>query len=302
MERRSFLSFKSQASSEPWEQFCARLRRFVEGPWESLEPSVDGFPQARLHLSRPQDFEHVRALALEYDVALVLDGTLSFGQLTGRAGLWLTHSADVAAVDYFSDEACLAQAGAKVGELAAQGYEQFLGVPPYLSVAQWFAEPSYHDVRPGCSFLSGVERIHAVFADGAEAVMGDFGVNDVAPLKTALLHRSIPAIFEMLYRTPVREALAAEVWAYAYRFEALKQKHVEPNIARLFLGHRGSLIWVQSMVIRKVPQLKRQLLSADEVLKKQAAQARDTNEDSEIKQLFDPTGLYPYLDELFLRE
>lgn len=299
MDRRSFFNIKKTSSDEPWAKFCSRLRRFAHGPWESLPASEDGYPQARLQLEREIEFEHARALAHEYDVALVLDGTLPFGRLTGRPGLWLKYSPDLEAVDFFSDEACLAQAATCVGTLAAQGYEQFIGVPSQLNLAQWFADPQYHDARPGLSFLSGVERIQVVFANGDSAVVGGFGVNDTSPLSIPLLNKAIPQLFELLQKQSVQEVSNASSWSYAYRFDALQKKIVDSNIARVFLGHRGSLLWVQSLVIRKIPQTERHLLSSA-----QWADAYDRGvcggeEDSETKGLFDPSGLYPYLDELF---
>src|SRR5699024_12567177 len=138
--------------------------------------SVDGLHQARLQLEREIEFEHVRALDDEYDIALVLDGTLPFSRLTGRPCLWLTHSPDLEQVDFFSEEACLAQAGTLVGTLVAQGYERFIGVPSHLNLAQWFADPQDHDARPGLSLFYGVDRIQDVFSYGDAAVVCGFGV------------------------------------------------------------------------------------------------------------------------------
>ena len=301
MDRRSFLNIHKNMVDGPWTKFCARLRRFAQGQWENLPFSEDGFPQARLQLERHVEFEHARALAEEYEIALVLDGALPFGALTGRPGLWLKHSPALGVVDYYSDEACLAQAGALVGELLEQGYEQFLGVPPHLSVAQWFADPQYHDARPGLSFLSGVERIQAMFANGDMAVVGGFGVNDTAPLTTPLLHKAIPQLFELLLKSDVQVALNSSSWRYAYRFEALQKKLVDSNIARVFQGHRGSLIWVQSLVIRKIPRTERLLLDATDWQNSYDQGICGGAEDSEIKSLFDPAGIYPYFDELFKR-
>lgn len=280
--------------------FCTRLRRFAHGAWENLPDSDDGFPQARLQLEREHEFEHARALAEQYGIALVLDGTMRFGRLTGRPGLWLKHSPKLDEIDFFSEEACLAQAGVLVSTLAEQGYEQFRGIPPLLNLAQWFADPQYHDVRPGLSFLSGVERIQAIFANGDKAVVGDFGVNDTTPLNSPVLHKAIPELFELLQKNTVQESLDSVSWNYAYRFDALhKKKMVEPNIARVFQGHRGSLVWVQSFVIRKIPQVQRFLLGTDKWQESYGKGTCGGEEDVEIKSLFDPTGLYPYLDELF---
>lgn len=299
MDRRSFLNFKNTTTDGPWTAFCTRLRRFSSGRWENLSDSEDGYPQARLELEREIDFEHAIALAQEYDVALVLDGTLAFGRLIGRPGLWLKHSPSLEQVEFFSDDACLAQAGTRVGVLAQQGYEQFIGVPTHLTLAQWFAAPQYHDVRPGFTFLSGVERIQGLFANGDTAVIGGFGVNDTSPLNVPVLHKSIPQLFELLLKPSVQHALNSNNWPYAYRFDALQKNRVEPNIARVFQGHLGSLMWVQSLVIRKIPQVERHLLSLDEWRLAYGQSTHCGEEDNEIKALFDPSGLYPYLDELF---
>ncbi len=299
MDRRSFFNINKHASNEPWIKFCTRLRRFAHGQWENLADSEDGFPQARLQLKREVEFEHARALAEEYDIALVLDGTLSLGHLIGRPGLWLRHSPELGTVDFYSDEACLAQAGALVGTLAAQGYEQFIGVPSQLSLAQWFADPQYHDVRPGLSFLSGVERIQVLFANGDAAVVGGFGVHDTSPLAVPVLNKSIPKMFEMLQKPLPQKTLASDAWIYAYRFDALQRKIVDSNIARVFQGHRGSLLWVQALVIRKIPKTERYLLAPEKLTEAYGKGACGGDEDSQIKSFFDPSGLYPYLDELF---
>lgn len=299
MDRRSFFNLKKNLSDDPWSMFCTRLRRFAQGQWEALPDSVDGFPQARLQLEREIEFEHARALAAEYDIALVLDGTLPFGRLTGRPGLWLTHSPDLEQVDFFSEEACLAQAGTLVGTLVAQGYEQFIGVPSHLNLAQWFADPQYHDARPGLSFLSGVERIQGVFSNGDAVVVGGFGVNDTSPLSIPLLNKAIPQLFELLQKRSIQNALTTSYWPYAYRFDALHKSIVDPNIARVFLGHRGSLLWVQSLVIRKIPKTERFLLTSEQWSEVYDSGACGNAEDSDIKSLFDPSGQYPYLDELF---
>ncbi|MDO5667451.1 MAG: hypothetical protein Q4G44_06470 [Alcaligenaceae bacterium] len=299
MDRRSFLNIHNSSSDEAWAMFCTRLRRFAHGTWETLPDSDDGFPQARLQLQREHEFEHARALAEEYDIALVLDGTMRLGRLTGRPGLWVKHSQKLSEVDYFSEEACLAQAGTLVSTLAQQGYEQFRGVPPLLTLAQWFADPQYHDVRPGLSFLSGVERIQVLFANGETAVVGGFGVDDTTPLNVPILHKAIPQLFELLQNNTVQEALNSESWLHAYRLEALHKKLVEPNIARVFQGHRGSLVWVQSLVIRKIPKVERLLLNPEQWRESYGKGACGGEVDNEIKSLFDPAGLYPYLDELF---
>ncbi len=254
MDRRSFMQFGRAAvlPTSTWETFCQRVQRSVRAQVRQLKEHEQG-SVAEVTIERAGDSKHILALCREYHVSMILAGSAPTNSLFGRDCLIVHLGHGLREIEDIGEQACLAQAGVLVGQLYSRGYKQFARVPGYLTIAQWLANPDYHDTRPYHSFLSGVERIHALFSDESEAVLGDFGVDDTAALSVPMLNRAIPNAFELLREDQVEKQLEQEVWPYAYRLDALKKKRVEVNLARLFLGHKASLIWVQSALIRKMP-------------------------------------------------
>lgn len=299
MDRRSFMQFGRAAvlPQSAWENFCQRVQRSVRAVVQVLKEHEHG-SVAQVTIERQADCQHILALCQEYHVSMVLAGTSQTHALLGRDCLVVQLGSGLRVIEDFGEQACLVQPGTYVGELYARGYKQFARVPSYLNVAQWFSDPAYHDCRPYCSFLSGVERVHALFADGSEAVLGDFGVDDRAALSVPILNRSVPNLFELLREDEVERQLEQAVWPYAYRLDSLKKKRVEVNLARAFIGQKASLIWAQTLLIRKMP--------ADLLCLPSDIEWPEPNLDlsvsldhvqSRIKGIFDPQGMFLYYDE-----
>ncbi|WP_071058930.1 hypothetical protein [Pelistega sp. MC2] len=299
MDRRSFLQFgRSGVLPEtPWDLFCHRLQRTVRGDFKRLDGLNEAYHAAQICIYRLADIQHIYALCREYEVAMVLDGFASPQTVHTRDLLMVQFSPSLNIIEELGEQACLAQPSVTAGQLLALGYYQFSRVPAEMTIAQWFASPLYHDCRPYFSFLSGVERINAIFADGSQAVVGGFGVDDRSALSVPILSRCIPNLFELLREDSVETQLASDYWPYSYRLDSLKKNLVDINIARFFQGHQGRIIWVQQWVIRKIPQdvllLKAQLPEEECADSESIARINDR-----IKGLFDPTGIFLYDDEV----
>lgn len=299
MNRRAFLSFgKKAVSQSPWQNFCQRVSRSVKGTIRD-EGEQDGYGAASVAIGRLADALHLQALCAEYEAALVLDGITGRGNVIGRSCLSVRLEPSLSLIEPLGDNACLAQPAATAGQMLALGYRQFENVPANVALAHWLASPEYHDVRPGYTHTSGLERIHVMFADGKTAVLGGFGVNDESPLSTPELQRIIPNLFELLREDDVEWSLSLGCWPFAYRLDALKALHSDINLARLFLGHRATLVWAQEMVIRKMPGPPE--ATSDKVAlsgpEKERLVHSITHIEGRVKGLFDPAGVFLYLDE-----
>lgn len=301
MNRRAFLSFgKKAVNQSPWQTFCQRVIRSVKGNFHDYG-ETEGYGAASVTVGRLADALHLQALCAEYDTAMVLDGVSIRENVIGRSCLNVRLSASLSQVEPLGENACLAQPGARAGQLLELGYRQFAHVPEDLSLSHWLASPDYHDARPGFTHTSGLERIHAMFADGKTAVLGGFGVNDESPLSIPGLQRIIPNLFELLREDDVEWSLGLGRWPFAYRLDALKAMNADINLARLFLGHKGTLVWAQEMVIRKMPALPAVLPSRAELSEEERERLvySITHVEGRVKGLFDPSGLFLYLDECF---
>jgi len=264
----------------------------------SDEQERDGYHSARIPLHHLGDLPSLRQLCQEYDVALVLDGTATEKSMIGRSCLIVESGQGLSGTEAIGDHACLALPGTTVAQMQALGYEQFSHVPPGLTLAQWLAMPQWHDCRPGCTASSGLERVHALFADGQTAVLGGFGVNDESPLRLPVLQKKIPLLFELLSDTDILRCLALPRWPLAYRLDALRPRLGDINLAQLFLGHGGTLIWCQELVIRRMPGnaivTDLMLTEADQ----DWVAGVHNHIEGNIKAMFDPAGLFVYPDEL----
>lgn len=297
VNRRRFLTLSKRPQEGPWPAFCRRVQRALEAPL-SDEQERDGYHSARIPLHHLGDLPSLRQLCQEYDVALVLDGTATEKSMIGRSCLIVESGQGLSGTEAIGDHACLALPGTTVAQMQALGYEQFSHVPPGLTLAQWLAMPQWHDCRPGCTASSGLERVHALFADGQTAVLGGFGVNDESPLRLPVLQKKIPLLFELLSDTDILRCLALPRWPLAYRLDALKPRLGDINLAQLFLGHGGTLIWCQELVIRRMPGnaivTDLMLTEADQ----DWVAGVHNHIEGNIKAMFDPAGLFVYPDEL----
>lgn len=299
MDRRSFMQIGRAAvlPQTAWGTFCQRVQRSVQSLVQIVYEHEQG-SVAEVTIQRPSDSQHILALCREYKVAMVLAGTTQTHSVIGRDCL-IVHLGDkLRQLEAVGDEACLAQPGVLVSQLQERGYQQFARVPSDMNVAQWLSDATYHDCRPYCSFLSGVERLHALFNDGSHAVLGDFGVEDRAALSTPFLNRSIPNLFELLRQYQVECQLESSYWPYTYRLDSLKKKHVEVNLARIFLGQKASLIWAQSLLIRKMPEDVLLLPFAQGVEEPSLDLSVSLDHvNGRVKGIFDEQGLFLYADE-----
>ncbi|WP_034280790.1 hypothetical protein [Advenella kashmirensis] len=297
VNRRRFLTLSKRPQEGPWPAFCRRVQRALEAPL-SDEQERDGYHSARIPLHHLGDLPSLRQLCQEYDVALVLDGTATEKSMIGRSCLIVESGQGLSGTEAIGDHACLALPGTTVAQMQALGYEQFSHVPPGLTLAQWLAMPQWHDCRPGCTASSGLERVHALFADGQTAVLGGFGVNDESPLRLPVLQKKIPLLFELLSDTDILRCLALPRWPLAYRLDALRPRLGDINLAQLFLGHGGTLIWCQELVIRRMPGnaivTDLMLTEADQ----DWVAGVHNHIEGNIKAMFDPAGLFVYPDEL----
>lgn len=302
MDRRSFLHFGRSGvlPTTPWEEFCHRVQRTVKGQFRDISAVESGMIVAEIHIERLEDMQHLYPLCKHYEVAIALAGFTQPALLYTRAVLIVHFSPSLNNIEEMGENACLAQPSVTAGDLLMRGYLQFSRVPQDWTLAQWFASPRYHDVRPYHSFLSGVERISVLFADGEQAVLGGFGVNDRSALSVPILSRCIPNLFELLREDEVEQQLASHYWPYAYRLDALQKKWVDINIARIFQGHQSRLLWVQQFVIRKIPEDVLLLAEDMECLPdfNRIHESLD-HVHSRVKGLFDPEGIFLYDDEVF---
>ncbi|MDY3330579.1 MAG: hypothetical protein SOX43_01310 [Pelistega sp.] len=300
MDRRSFLNFGRSGvlPQTPWEEFCHRVQRTVRGHFQDISISEHTMRAAKIVIERLEDMQHLYALCKYYEVAIALAGFTSPEFVYTRHLLIVHFSPKLNTIEPLSEQACLAQPSVTAGELLALGYQQFARVPAEWTLSQWFASPRYHDIRPFHSFLSGVERISALFADGSQAVLGGFGVNDRSALSVPILNRCIPNLFELLREDEVEKQLAAPSWSYAYRIDSLQKQLVDINIARVFQGHQARLVWVQQFVIRKIPEDVLLLASDVELPDNSDIQSSLEHIQQRVKGLFDIEGVFLYDDEV----
>lgn len=296
MDRRSFLNFSRSGvlPQTPWDEFCHRVQRIVPGYFKDVSVPHYIAHAAEIVIERLEDIRHLYAYCYEYGITLVLKGFTTPEQMHTRHVLIVSFSEKLNTIETVGENVCLVQPSVKVGELLQQGYQQFTQVPEDLTVAQWFASPQYHDCRPYHSFLSGVERISVFFADGSQAVLGGFGVNDSSALSVPILNRCIPSLFELLQDSDVQMQLEGEIWPYAYRIDTLKKHFVDINLARLFQGHRSQLAWIQQWVIRKIPE--DVLLLPTNIHQEEVISVERIN--NKVKELFDAESIFICDDEV----
>lgn len=298
MNRRSFLNFGRSGvlPQTPWDEFCHGIQRTVRGKFKDISVPNAPFGAAEIWIERLGDIQHLFAYAQAHHVVLALAGCTIPTAVTTRHLLIVHFSDKLNQIEKVGEQASLVQPSVKVSDLFAQGYQQFARVPGDLTIAQWFASPQYHDCRPYHSFLSGVERISVMFADGSQAILGGFGVNDRSALSVPILNRCIPNLFELLRDEEVEQSLQQDVWPYPYRLDSLSKQFVDINLARIFQGHQGRLLWVQQWVIRKIPE--------DVLLLPEFSVSEDKDNcthsaiEARIKGLFDAEGVFLYDDEV----
>ncbi|CAM4376908.1 hypothetical protein [Bordetella muralis] len=283
--RRAFL-FGRQTPRTPWDAFLQRLGRLVQGRVSNLGAERAGQPlghnpgtevpnRARLTAVHREDVRQARALCAEYGVVLQLaglaDDTRSAVPQAGARDPWdaaavdgpgqkytnALAQGDVLEVDPSSLDMVthdpesgqwVAQPGCRVGELAASGLLQFRGAPPEWTLAAWLARS--RGWMPGATAMSGVVQAELLFSDGTVESLGAFGASDVRPLRSAMVQRLVPALFQLSSSPDAVICREAPQWPCRYRLDALQPTApAQVNLAQLLLGHGGTLAWVESVTL-----------------------------------------------------
>ncbi len=296
--RRAFLAGR-RAERSPWESFLARLRRAVQGQvHEFSTPSGS----ARLIPTHMQDVYHARALCLEHGVTLALDSLPSPARLEDTPVLWVEPGSAMARHERLGpqDPRWFVQPGCLIGELEQAGLPQFRNQAPHLTVAAWLADRRTCDWDCGDTASSGLVHALVLLADGTQANLGAFGVDNRKPLDNLRMQNMIPRLFD-LGATPAAAGLCCDgLWNGRYRLDALRPSGGRAvNLAHLLLGHGGELGWVEWLVF-------------DERLGQPADRAHDSrygvrplpdaagqSVDASVRALFDPDGAFPVQAQQF---
>ncbi len=286
--RRSFLTGR-RTPATPWGNFCARLSRTCVGrvQWDDAPDAM----QAWLDPSREGDLTHAFALCREFGVQYLLAGS-DVRADQGRAVLWVSPQAPWATVVAVDAQQTLwrADAGSLLRTLQGVGIRSVDDADPEQTIAQWVASHRCCRWPTGQCDLSDIVQIQVLLADGTTEVFGPFGASAQAPLKSLATQRMIPKLFELAHSESFEESAAGELWPLRFRLDALRPTApLEPNLAWLFLGHGGSLGWVQTVWFSVSDGRTR--VSTNELPVKLAAIDRN------VKQILDPSGVFGSLPE-----
>jgi len=291
--RRAFLSGRRTERS-PWESFLARLRRDAQGTVYEFATDTHS---ARLVPGHMQDVYRARTLCVEYGITLALDGVPSAARLDDMPVLWVEPGTAMSRCERLGpdDPRWFVQPGCLIGELEQAGLPQFRDQPSHLTAAAWLADRRSCDWDGGDTAASGLVHALVLLADGTQANLGAFGVDNRKPLDNPRVQRMIPRLFE-LSASPAAAALRADgLWNGRYRLDALQPAAGGSlNLSHLLLGHGGELGWVEWLVFderlghpAERPYERRYGLRAGP----DAATADAT--DGAMRALFDPDGVFP---------
>ena len=247
--------------------------------------------QAWLDPAREGDLTHAFALCREFGVQYLLAGA-EVRPDQGRGALWVSSQAPwatVVAVDA-QQTRWRADAGSLLRTLQGVGITSVDDANPEQTIAQWVASRSSARWPTGQCNLSDILQIQVLLADGTTEVFGPFGASAQSPLKSLATQRIIPKLFELAHSGAVGESASDELWPLRVRLDALRPAApLEPNLAWLFLGHGGSLGWVQTVWF-SVSDGKSHI-PANELAPKL------TEIDRDVKQILDPSGVFGSLPE-----
>ena len=285
----------------PWEAFCQRLGQSVKGTFLDQGLS-NGAGTARLIAAQPADVRHARSLCAEYGVIMALDGVQLAAAHDGFSVLWVQAGRDLSSVRRMADGGSqwFVQPGCLLGELEAAGLRYFADLPSYLSIAAWLADRTLCNWPAGATQGSGLILASVLLADGSDARLGPFGVNNQAPLGSLTLQRLVPSLFQLVAGPEAQACGRQALWPVRYRLDALTPSDPGAvNLAQLMLGHGGDLGWVDWIVLDDAvmqesptlmsPVLREPIDGMDPVI---ACHADEI--EMRIKQLFDPHGLFPH--------
>lgn len=293
--RRAFLIGR-RTPATPWGQFCARLSRVCVGrvQWDQ-EPQTS---QAWLYPARDIDVQHAQALCGQLGVQLILMDSQACPD-PERPILWVDSHAEGAHSELEDPSARLwrVEAGVTLGTLYQKGVGMFAEDPALressLTIAQWFAQPFAGNLRQ-----SGIVQAEVLLADGTLERLGPFGAKGSAPLKSLSMQRNIPRLFELAQSRDAALCAQYQEWPSRYRLDALmSQAGDSPNLAWLFVGHGGSLAWLQTVWIQTAEcSLPDQHVSGDQAIADQGLDAvvgyASVLLDQSIKKILDPAGVF----------
>jgi len=284
--RRAFLFGRGKTSITPWTQFCLRLRRSCRGRVDEMRGG------ARLTPAGVADVLHARTLCTQYGVRLALVGA----DTDADAGtdsvqsetplLWLVPTA-LNRLEPLAGSPGLwrAEAGVPVQALHAVGLRQFAHAPPGMTLASWLACEAGKQCATGCTAHAGVLGADVMLADGTRTALGPFGERDVQPLRSAVVQRLVPQLFELAGSDDAQTCFAHPHWPARARLDALRPRQGSVNLAQLLLGHAGTLAWVEAVVLATP-------CAGPGALYLTPPTPAGTRLDAAVKSLFDPDGLF----------
>ncbi len=286
--RRAFLT-GHRTEKSPWEAFLSRLKRAAAGQVYDFSTPVNS---ARLVPEQMQDVYHARSLCLEYGVCLALDSVPHAAPQGDRPMLWVEPGRSMERHERLApgDPRWFVQPGCFIGDLEQDGLAQFRDQPPHLTVAAWLADRSTCDWDQGGTAASGLVHALVLLADGTQANLGAFGVDNRKPLEDLRVQKLVSQLFGL---APAQApAQAGVLWDARYRVDALRPLAGQTvNLAHLLLGHGGELGWVEWLVFdeRIGAPVERDVTARYG----ERPSSLDAARDAAVKNLFDPEGLFP---------
>lgn len=259
--RRAFLTGR-RTPATPWGQFCARLSRTCVGQvrWDQdAQTSL-----AWLKPARAADVQHAQALCVEFGVQLLLLESEARPDMA-RPILWVDSHAPWATLEQVDPAQGLwrVDAGITLATLHQKGVGIFkdaltdavtnASTDPLVdvsrsnqTVAQWFASPF-----AGNPMRSGIVQAEVLLADGTLELFGPFGASASKPLRSMSVQQKIPKLFELAQSAQATLCAQSERWPARYRLDALLPRSGDSlNLSWLFLGHGGSLGWLQTLWLK----------------------------------------------------
>lgn len=296
--RRAFLSGR-RTERTPWEALLSRLRRGVEGRVFDFSTPAGS---ARLVPAHMQDVYRARKLCQEYGVTLALDGIPSAALLDDQPVLWVEPGTAMSRHERLGegDPRWFVQPGCLIGDLEAAGLPQFRDQPPHLTVAAWLADRRGCDWDHGCTAQSGLVHALVLLADGTQANLGAFGVDNRKPLDNIRVQSMIPRLFE-LHSTLMAARADVPEWSPRYRLDALGPADGRNiNLAHLLLGHGGELGWVEWLVFdERMAGSPSERPYESRYGHRSGPDEAGRAADAAVRALFDPDGLFPASGQAF---
>ncbi|MAK55468.1 MAG: hypothetical protein CML17_06455 [Pusillimonas sp.] len=297
LSRRAFFTGR-RISNDPWENFCQRMRRLVQGSFFN-EGRVDGFGHARLSVKTPADVHHALMLCREYEVVLMLDGLEQEAQPQGSPVLWVDPSIYLKTCQPVpdTDDKWFVQPGCFIAELKQAGLKQFEAFPDYLTVGALLADRVQMNLPTGALWKMGLSHASVLFADETTAVLGPFGAQQQQPLATLTLQQLVPSLFRLATTDSAKLCAESDHWPARYRLDAfMPADEQEVNLSHLLFGHGGDLCWTEWFVFRAMDTAVEPLpfrgVASDAFDETTIYAAQDI--DLHIKNQFDPCGIFPH--------